>query len=218
MTRVVVGFKLKMTSFDPQAVIDHVANRGAKGLNTTVLPHLLEVAKAKAPVGRERNFNPQRGSKSFQKIGLREPFGEGERFSAEERSRLRDLRLLTARELAGEVRSGDIKFFQGTGKNAGRTPDLIETTRGGFLRGAFAHRSGTLRDSHVIVPAKREGMLVVGKVRATADYAKAIHDGFTHKGGQKKTGRTTRIKGRKWLKESLVNVRDDLANPSTYEG
>lgn len=222
--------KITMTEWDPQVVVDQVASRISRGFDQTVLPHLLEAAMNKAPVGKEKNFNPQRGAKSSMKpIELKQPFEKGERFDASERSRLRDLRGLTARELAGEVRSSDIKFFKGKAyknkggfmvtEHAGRTPDLIETTRGGYLRGAFAHTPGTLRDSHVIVQARREGTKVVGKVRATADYARAIHEGFAHKGGRDKTGKTTRIKGRAWLREALeINANADLTNPSTYEG
>ena len=103
-------------------------------------------------------------------------------------------------------------------EHAGRTPDALHIARGGVVRGAFAHKSGTLRDSHKLVPAYREGNKVIGEIRATADYAAAIHQGFTHKGGRKKGGKRTKIKGRPWLKQSLMNIRDDLTNPATYQG
>lgn len=213
-----------------EQALNILTQRAIRGFNQTVGPHLLDVAKSRSPVGRQgaevrqgrkvegpeifgtRPINPRRSSFQPVRLANRE---EG-RFTSEEIDRLRDLRNMTARERANALRSSDIKFFRGTGKNEGRTPDQVDTIRGS-IRGAFIHKPGTLRDSHIYVPARRTGPdEVTASVRATAEYAAAQHEGFKHHSHGEATG--LQVAGKKWLKSALTNIADDLKSPATYEG
>lgn len=213
MTRIKVSVRIDPQSLETakEQAMNMVAHRVVRGFDQRVGPHLLEVTKARAPVGKRETKNPQRSS--FQKLRLSER-DEG-RFSTEEVSRLRDLRNMTARERAEAVTSKDIKFFRGTGANEGRTPDRVDVIRGS-IRGAFIHAPGTLRDSHIYVPARRRGNKVIAEVRATAEYAAAQHEGFKHHSHGEATG--LQVKGRPWMKQSLGNVKGDMTSPGTYEG
>lgn len=224
---------VKAVNIDEQAIVTKALSQMAEGFNGKVLPHLLEVAMQRAPkASADRNFNPQTSARtSFKPVELREPFEKEAGFDREERDRLRDLRNAAAegaRALSEIVSPSDIKFFKGkaykskvTGyqvtEHAGRTPDAIHIARGGVVRGAFRHTAGTLQKSHKIRNARREGNKIIGQVVATADYAAAVHQGFNHKGGQKKGGKVTKIAGRPWLKQSLMNVKDELTSAATYQ-
>lgn len=229
MARIIV----RLIRWDPEVALDAIFQKGVDGLNKVVLPHVLEVAVGRAPssgnagvtgtvpVGADREPSGKSRKSSFEPLDLRKA-SEG-RYTSEERDRLRDLHAFqaeSARELANQIRSSDIKFFKGRkGTNKGATPAQINIING-FAKGVFTKRGGTLKGSHVIVPAKREGNRVVGQVQARAKYAAAVHEGFTHRGGfkSKDGGKTTQIKGRPWLAQALENARDDLLNPATYEG
>lgn len=214
--QVTVGVNIELTEWDPQAVIDQVERQIIKGFDTVVGPHLLQLCTERAPVGRARGFNPR--TSSFQRLRLA-PLGTFPK--GKDADRLVELHGIPARERVSEINTAsDARFFRGTtGKNKSRAPDLIEIQRG-TVKGAFAYQPGNLRNSHVYVPAKREGGKIVGTVRATAEYAMAIHEDFTHRGGRGHTGKSTKVasKGRKWLYESLEHIQGELGSPSTYEG
>lgn len=219
---------INLESLNRDAIVDMIAARVTKGFEK-LGPHLASVAVARAPQSAERNFAPQRGS--FQRVQLRPPsaFPGGREGSKAEALRLGYERF-EALGRAGQIRAlsaaggqtsskGITQFFQGTrrGGTLGRSPDIIRV-QGGTLKGAFAHQPGELKRSIRFIGVKREGNTVRAVVRAHAPYARPVHEGFTHRGGRKHQGKSTRIKGRKYLKSALVNIRDDLKNKSTYAG
>ena len=217
-----------------ESFIDAVLERGARGLNEKALPHLLKVARERSPVGEARNHNPNRANPEPVQLAPIGTFSNEDEVAPNSSEgilrRLHDIqdtkgkRAVTrfVREAFGtKTRDKQArKFFRATSKRyAGRTPTQIQITRGGGLRGTFRDKPGTLRDSHVIIPARREGNKVIGAVAATAAHAIPVHQGFNHRGGWKtKTSGGTFVKGQKWLRSSLANVKDDLVNPSTYQG
>jgi hypothetical protein len=202
-----------LSSLDLSGVTNHIMNRVENAFNRDIGPHYVDVAKARAPVSQERNFNPQRGS--FQPLKLK-PLGSfGPVETGNRAERLFDLAGMSYRERAEALRSSDIEFFEGTGKNKGRTPDAVDIING-TVKGAFKHRPGTLRDSIHIDGVTREGQTVTLRVVASAPYAAAIAKGFTHRGGRGKTGKATKIAPNPFMKSPLANVNGRLKNPSTY--
>jgi hypothetical protein len=105
--------------------------------------------------------------------------------------------------LLSAVRASDVQFFQGTGKNQGKTPDAISVGR--TIKGAFQHKPGTLRDSIRFVGVRREDNRLVATVRAHAPYAWYVHEGFTRENGKM-------VAGRPFLKNALINVRSRLGD------
>lgn len=199
-----------LASLDLSGVLNHIMNRVENALNRDIGPHYVDVAKARAPVSQERNFNPQRSS--FQRLQLK-PLGSFPR--GERANRLSDLHGMDFRERAEALNSSDIQFFQGTGKNKGQTPDAVDIING-TVKGAFKHRPGTLRDSIHIDGVTREGQTVKLRIVASAPYAAAIAKGFTHRGGRGKTGKATKIAPDPFMKSPLANVQSRLKDPSTY--
>lgn len=202
-------------SIDEAAIINNIAiDRVIPGF-LKLGPQMKETAKARCPVGEETDFNPR----VFHRLKLR-PLGSlggvNENKRAARLFELHGMQDWRARAKSIDTLK-DADLFQGTGPNKGKTPDLIERQRGSIV-GAFRHAPGTLRNSIEFEGVRHEGNQVRAIVRAHAPYAKAVHEGFTHKGGIKHTGRATKIAPRKFLKQSLLNIRDELKSPATYEG
>lgn len=202
-----------------EKALNIAAQRVIRGFDTTVGPHLLKVARSKAPVGKRETKTPQRSS--FVKVRLA-PLGTfGSAAFSKKEAALVGLHGLGIRGRAAFVRKAGPaanEFFRGSarGPNRDRAPDQVRVM-GGTVKGAFIHKPGTLRDSHVYIPARRVRTdKVIAEVRATAEYAAAQHEGFNHHAHGKPTG--TKVAGRKWLNESLVNVASDQRSPSTYKG
>jgi hypothetical protein len=210
-----------LTGINLEGVRDFLAAKVERAFREEIGPHYVSVAKARAPVSEERDFNPRLGSKAFKKVTLR-PRRDFLEASVDKRNRRGELESLLA-ETSGSSRadiltSSDIEFFRiAEGADKGATPDIVDVRRGGLV-GAVMHKPGTLRDSIKITKVERSGASVTMTIAATAPYALPVHEGFTHRGGSKHTGKTTRIKGQKFLKSPLTNVRERLKNPSTYTG
>lgn len=202
-----------LASLDLGGVTNHIMNRVENAFNRDIGPHYVDVARARAPVSQERNFNPQRSS--FQRVKLKAPGSFGPVATGNRAERLFDLAGMTPRERADALTSSDIQFFEGTGANKGKTPDAVDII-GGTVKGAFKHKPGTLRDSIHIDDVTREGQTVKLRIVASAPYAAAIAKGFTHRGGRGKTGKATKIAPNPFMKTPLVNVRQRLKNPATY--
>lgn len=210
--------EVRIQGFEVDPFIDALALKLSKGISANIAPHLVAAAEQRAPKGVEQNFNPQ--TKSFQSLKLRDEneFPGRTNEAVEARSRLRRLHGETASGRAAIVSASDIKFFVGTGPNKGRTPDAIQPIAG-TVKGAFAHKAGTLKDSIRFDGVRRVGDRVIGTVRAHVPYAHRIHEGWTytspHSGGG---GKSKEIAPQPFLKQGLLNIRDRLKNPSTYEG
>lgn len=201
-----------LASLDLSGISAHLAPKVKRAFDDKIGPHAVKAAKARCPVSEDRDSVPQ--LRSFKAVRLL-PLGTFPRGA--QATRLSELHGLSSRERAQQIKPSDIGFFRGVGKNKGQEPDEIDIIRG-TVKGAFLHKPGTLRDSIVWEPARVEGNRVIGRLKATAPYAAAIHEGFTHRGGPKHTGRSTRIKGNKFLTQAIVNIRGPLASKSTYDG
>lgn len=200
-----------LANLDLSSVANFIATKVEKAFRDDIGPHYVSVAKARAPVSQERNFNPQRSS--FQPLRLKKvgSFPRGDRAA-----RLTELHGMSARERAEALVSSDIEFFEGAkGTNKGQTPDAVDII-GGAIRGAFKHKPGTLRDSVHVEGVTREGQRVTLRIVASAPYAAAIAKGFTHRGGRNKTGKQTRIAPNKFMVTPLTNIRQRLKSPATY--
>lgn len=193
---------------------DELARIVAKGFDQNIAPHIVAIAQERAPVSKPGNFNPRKSS--FQGLRL-QPLGSLK--TSQENEALAQLHGLSSQERSRFFRRafGDStreqsarKFFRGTGKNKNRTPDALRIGRG-TIQGAFRHRPGTLRDSIRWDGTKVTDGIVTGTIRAHADYAKYVHEGFTHKGGKK-------IAPRPFLWQAAEQVADRLTDPSTYKG
>ena len=218
-----VKFEVRgLTDLNLEGIQDFLAAKVEQGFREKIGPHFVNVAKARAPVGEDWLPRAAKG-KQFQPVSLR-PSRDFRRSSAEKRARRAELEALLA-ETRGTsridvLRGGEEEFFRFTdGPNKGQTPDVIDVRHGGLV-GASKHRAGTLRDSIKIVGVQRAGSRVTMTIAATAPYAWLVHEGFTHKGGwgPNKTGKTTRIKGQKFFKSPVDNVRSRLTSPRTYIG
>lgn len=211
-----------LASLNLKGVENYLAAQVEKAFREKIGPDYVKVARARAPVSEARDFNPRTQSKAFQRIGLR-PARDFKRASGPKRARRAELESILA-ETRGSARldvlqSSDIEFFRiEDGPDKGQTPERVDVRRGGLV-GAIRHKPGTLRDSIKVKGVTREGGRVVLTVHATAPYALAVHEGFTHRGGWgTKSGKTTRIKGQKFLKSPLTNVRARLKSRVTYTG
>jgi hypothetical protein len=220
-----VRIKIKAGSLEEvnlQAATDYLAKKVEDAFREKIGPDYVNVAKKRAPVGEDWLPRSPKG-KQFFPVGLR-PKRDFRRASFEKQARRAELEAILA-EAKGNaridvLRGGEEEFFRFTGgPNKGATPDIIDVRRGGLV-GAARHRAGTLRDSIKIISIERAGSTVTMKIAATAPYAWFVHEGFTHKGGwgPNKTGKTTRVKGQKFLETPLTNVRERLKNPRTYIG
>lgn len=201
-------------SINEDAIINNIAiDRVIPGF-LKLGPQMKETAKARCPVGEETDFNPR----AFHKLKLRSLGSLGSVTENTRAERLFELHGMDWRGRAKAVNTlKDRDLFQGTGPNKGKTPDLIERQHGTIV-GAFQHAPGTLRNSIEFEGVRHEGSQIRAIVRAHASYARPVHEGFTHKGGTKHTGRATKIAPRKFLKQALLNIRDQLKSPATYEG
>lgn len=220
--------QMTVTGIDTESIMKQFVETASTALSEAIGPHLLDACRGKAPVGKEHSVTQRR---ALRPVALK-PLGSFPKGS-EDAERLFSLHGLEPRELSGSINPlTDARFFQGVrdthywstnkrykgaDRNKGKTPDLIEVSPRGGIKGGFQHRAGTLRDSHVLEEVKVSGGTVSIAVRATAPYARAVHDGFEHKGGPNHTGATTTVKGRKWMTEALkINVKDDIT--SAFKG
>lgn len=218
-----VQIKIDQASLDQarEKALGIAAQRVMKGFDTVVGPHLLRVAKARAPVGKRETKNPQRSSFHRADLAPLDDFPKGEA-----RSKLTDLQGFSRPEL---LASSYGRFIRRAGSEGVRDPEVTRFFRvdgkqpnvvriqNNTIKGAVIHKPGTLRDSHVYVPARKvRPDKVIAEVRATADYAAAQHEGFNHYSHGKKTGR--QVKGQPWMPGALTNVKGDLTSSKTYEG
>lgn len=212
---------LVIESATQEAILDYAAELVTQGLEK-LGEHVYDVAVARVPVGKERHFNPKRGS--LQRVQLRPP----SHFDRDaDKQYLLRFGALSARERADVVREGRgdpnlkhlLRFFQGTKK--GKTHKISPSglvVANGTIKGQFRHATGTLKRSIRFDGVRREGNTIIATVSANAPYAAAIHEGFTHRGGPNHDGRATFITGQPFLSSSLDNVIDLMTSPSTYEG
>jgi hypothetical protein len=203
---------------DEQWVIDQMEpsiRAGFEAVATTVV----DVAKQRCPVGKERPFHPR--ASSFEPIRLREEGSMGRPGSSDDVSRLMDLHGYTQTRsgrkvglpgLVERVSQSDVKFFVGAkgGPNEDRSPDKLHVGR--TVKGAFKHRPGTLKASIHFVGTKREGNTITGTVVADAPYAYWVAAGHKTRGDTSTAANT-------FLKSAIeVDAREQLFNPSTYKG
>jgi hypothetical protein len=184
----------------------------AKALFDQEGPQIAERARNRAPISKERNFNPN--PSSFKPISLR-PSKEFGLSDADTRFRRAELESILA-ETRGNarldiLRSSDFQFFQG--RENKRTPDAINIRRGGLV-GAFKHQPGTLKKSIKYVGTRREGNTVVGVVEAGAPHAAAIEDGFRHFSHGKATG--TKVPAQPYLNPSLKQSQGEFFDSTKY--
>ena len=181
-----------------------------EGLNENWGPNAESKAKDVCPVSKDRPFNPR--SSSFGKLSLK-PLGSfgptGKTGSSARAERLLELHGMDWRERARSINTlTDSQFFEGTGGRRGQTPDIIEIQYG-TVRGAFAHKPGTLRDSIQWNKAKRVGKtLIRGELVATARYAGHVHEG---------RGPGNR-EAKPFLTQAAGLLLGDLSDLSTFEG
>ena len=101
-----------------------------------------------------------------------------------------------------------LQFFRGTRKGGTlkQSPVSIRL-KGNTIVGTFK-TGGHLRDSiHYRGASVVEGSVIV-EVVAEADYAAAVHEGFTHRGGRKHQGAATKIPPNPFLRSALeINGR-----------
>jgi len=194
--------KVKTFTIDEQTIVESVLGNVQSALLNKIGPHLVEVARHRAPVSKAKNFHPR--DSSFENLRIVDRSEAS--FSAEEVSRLRDLRGFGKRELPDVVTTSDIKFFRGIGKNKDRTPDEIRIRRG-TIQGAFQHKPGTLRDSIRLDGVTVQGNKVKLVVRAHAPYAWYVHQ-----------GRPRPRAPNPFLRSALANIKDEATDGSTYKG
>ena len=222
-----IGLKvttIELNSLDTSGVLEAMAAKVQEAFDSKLGPHLEAACRDEAPVSAERNFAPR----SFQKVqlrpesqfpgSLRVPDSEASKHAAFGQ-RGEQVRLLKA--VGGSTVNKDVtRFFQGTRAKGtlGVSPSLIKVS-GNTLVGAYQHQPGTLRRSIRYVGSERHGNKIIGTVRAHAPYAAAVEKGFSHKGGwSKKTGKVSRIEGKKYMEAGLVHIVDRLGDPHTYSG
>jgi hypothetical protein len=202
--------------FNEQALIDQLAPQISKGLQS-IANSVVDVAKARCPVGEDRDFNPN--PKSFQRLKLVPPGTFGSAASSKAAYGLFEFSSMTAAERAtrfgrkfGNETSNPraTRYFQGTGANAGKTPTTLRIGKG-TITGAFRHETGTLKKSIHFTGIRREDNTFVATIVADAPYALYVHEGHRTRG-------STRVAGRPFLKSALINARERFFNPSTYQG
>jgi len=226
-----IHFKAEITElelgFDEQALINQLAPQISKGLQE-IANSVVDVAKARCPVGEERDFNPN--PKSFQRLKL-VPIGT---FGAMGTSKASFGRSATTNKVATGLfefhgmsaseratrfgrRFGSetsdpkaTRYFQGTGANKGKTPTTLRIGKG-TITGAFRHESGTLKKSIHFTGVERQGDTLIATVAVDAPYAIYVHEGHRTRG-------SSRVAGRPFLKSALINARERFFNPSTYQG
>jgi len=215
-----IDFKAEITNisvdFNEQALIDQLAPQISKGLQE-IANSVVDVAKARCPVGGDRAFNPN--PKSFQRLKLVPPGTFGSAANSKAAYGLFEFSGMTAAERAarfgrkfGSETSNPraTRYFQGTGANKGKTPTTLRIGKG-TITGAFRHESGTLRKSIHFTGVRREDNTFIATVVADAPYARYVHDGHRTRG-------SSRVAGRPFLKSALINARERFLNPSTYQG
>lgn len=223
-------FKVKVTGVEFSGGIGESLMEYALQLAETaadkVGPHVAEVAQARAPVSKDRNY------RKFRPVAVRGPgslgaepsFGGG--LGTELGGRLKEIRSLSTRERSTFIKGGFglrtkspsvTKFFEGTGRFKGQQPEEIRVGRGGSITGGFRHVPGTLKKSIHYAGSERSGNTVVATVVADAPYALYVHEGYPYRGGSDHQGESKNIPGNPFLADALVNVIDRLTSPSTYE-
>jgi hypothetical protein len=215
-----VHFKAEITElelgFDEQALINQLAPQISKGLQE-IANSVVDVAKARCPVGEERDFNPN--PKSFQRLKL-VPLGTfGPTRLSKAAGGLSEFSGMSSVERAarfkrkfGSETSNPLatRYFQGTTKaNKGKTPTTLRIGR--TITGAFRHEPGTLKKSIHFAGVERQGDTLIATIAVDAPYARYVHDGPRTRG-------SSRVAGRPFLKSALINARERFFNPSTYQG
>jgi len=223
-----VHFKAEITElelgFDEQALINQLAPQISKGLQE-IANSVVDVAKARCPVGEERDFNPN--PKSFQRLKLVPPGTFGSVSKSKAAYGLFEFSGMKASERAARFghkfgsETSDPKatrYFQGAGSstdpkidvNKGKTPTTLRIGKG-TITGAFRHESGTLKKSIHFIGVERQGDTLIATVAVDAPYAIYVHEGHRTRG-------SSRVAGRPFLKSALINARERFFNPSTYQG
>lgn len=216
-TRVV---RVSGDGIDADDIIAHIIRHTAQGLAKEIGPQMAEVAKHRAPVSDAGDS--RRGQVQLKTLGSFQDPDRAQRlaelhsaaeatFSHRKTAEGKIVRVSAGRRgLSEAVTSKDAQFFTGTGRHKGQAPASLDVSRG-TVRGVFAHRPGTLRDSIKFDGVRVNGNKVSASVTAYAPYAKFVHDGFQHKGGK-------RVAGRPFLRWALVNVLPRLRDSKFYTG
>jgi hypothetical protein len=222
MTRIRINVTVT-PDFTMEELEEQVLMSVQEHMDSVVAPHFVEVAKARAPVGK-REIPAGFNKTSFQRIV---PRLASEFTNKSDRLRATALSGLSGTErvqrfraaLGGSTSDPDqTRFFRGIKGNRGRSPDRIEL-RNNTIKGAFTstRTPGRLRDSIVYRGSTRVGRMVVGEFAATAEHAAAVHDGFTHQGGRDHSGASKQIAGRPFFDWATANIDDDF-QPIKFEG
>lgn len=190
----------EVLEWNAEGALNHVAAQIIGGFDGEIGSAFVEIAQKRAPV---------RSAPGTEAMALRSP----SEFSGKDLDRLGELGTMNKRELAGAIRSSDLKFFRSVGRTAearSRTP--IGVTQKGGLRGVFMQeQGGTLKRSIRYDGTRRVGSKIIGTVRAHAPYAWFVHEGFTHVGGKE-------IAGRPFLKWAFANIAALLKSAASYKG
>ena len=214
-----VKARIKRIEVDPgieRAVLDFALVQ-CIDLADAVMTKVETVAKARAPVSsRETTQKVQlrgsheipRGRKGSQQEKLRGLF---ETLEAEGRGGI--IRKFRGKPVHQSQKGGKelLSLFRGTRKGGTlkQSPTSV-SVQGNALVGTFA-AGGHLRDSIHYIGAEIVEGSVIATVVAEADYAAAVHEGFTHRGGRGHSGKATKIPPNPFLSSALgINGRASI--------
>lgn len=178
-------------------------------MDDTVMPHFVEVAKNRAPVGKDEPAGTNK--RSFKAIAVRNPDSFKRGADKDVAVELSSLGIAGRRAFVKAGGKNALRFFRGVGKNRNSTPTEI-VFRNNTLKGVFKgqRQPGRLRDSIAYVGSRRVGNAIVGTAQATAPHAAAVHDGFTHKGGPDHSGASSHVAGQPFFEWAIPNIEDDF--------
>ena len=97
------------------------------------------------------------------------------------------------------------------------SPESVFVSRGRLVTGG-AHQPGTLKKSIRLVGIQRTGHTFTATVRAGVKYARPVEYGFRHRGGRKKTGKTTLVAKKPFMRPAMNLAARKLKSPATFKG
>jgi len=203
--------RVKVTTFtiDEQTIVESVLGNVEAALRNKIGPHLVYVAKHRAPVSKPKNFNPRDSGFENLRLATEEEIGGESKTLSRlfESTAAQRVGLFEEAFKGGSTKDPKItRFFRGTGDNAGKIPSVLKIRRG-TIQGAFRNKSGTLRRSIRLDSVKVQGNKVKLTVRAHAPYAWYVHEGHPRPRPPKP-----------FLRSALANIKDEATDGSTYKG